>query len=149
MLILVPSLIRQKKSTANPTTANSDATPTPSPVPTEKPTEAPKEKKTVVYDFNGKDFDATVYTDVLSYQDECVKAELIEPPPVDGATGKVYGATGTNLICIGISFNEELEFSQLESFVVRMKVIENASHTKDPLVRLYDDKVNEIRLTRN
>lgn len=113
---------------------------------TDTPTQKPEKKNT--YDFNGKDFDTVVYTETICDQDECVKAELLEEA-VEGAEGGVYSGSGTYLICVGIAFNEDIYLQDIEEFNIRLKVAENSSHSKNPLLRLYDDKVNQMRVSVN
>ena len=95
------------------------------------------------FDFNGTDFDATVYTDGI--KDGRAKQMTDTTSVPAGFTGGVYSQTTNDLTCVGVKFDKEVNADRLMAVFVKMYV-SNYSITsgKDPLLRIYNDSVNSI-----
>jgi hypothetical protein len=95
------------------------------------------------FDFNGTDFEATVYTDGIKGGQAKLMTDTTSVPA--GFTDGVYSQTTKDLTCVGVKFDKEVNADRLMAVFVKMYV-SNYSITsgKDPLLRIYNDSVNSI-----
>ena len=107
----------------------------------------PEGATVTTFDFNGTDFDTTVYTETIKTANAKIVTDVTGVP--EGFEGDVYAYKTNNLGCVGIKFPNKVNANSLMAVFVKMYVTDyTITSGKTALLRIYNDKANNILIEK-